>query len=212
MYVNVIDSGHVSSFDYLLFPDQNPINQIYIQNQLAQFNASLTDIGKKFLEASQNIYNTINDSNTIRMAKAALKMAKGLFHPNVIVPLETIEDLRAAQVIMQRYIMAEPMLRSYYHKQRCDGYSDTYIDVEPGRVGDDHYDYRRVMDGVVVDITDTDGNYEWSCKNYYEDLHTGDRELTSDEKVDVMNTWDVMKIFVDAGKDPTCIFGGDIGA
>ena len=45
--------------------------------------------------------------------------------------------------------MAQPDIRSLYHKGHCDGYSDTYVDMEPGLVGEQHYDYRRVMDGVV---------------------------------------------------------------
>lgn len=209
MHVNVIEAG-VDSYDYLIYPEQNPINQTYIQNQLNNFSSTLTDVGMKFVEASRAIYEKINDSTAIRTARAAVRMAKGMFHPNMIVPLESIDDIRAAQPMMQRYIMADPTIRALYHNQQCDGYSDTYVDLEPGRIADNHYDYRRVMDAMVFDAEDADGDYEWRSKNYYEELAPGDRELTFQEKNDILTTWSVMDMFIEAGKDPSNIFESDV--
>lgn len=210
MNIQVVPVNSIASFDYMLFPDQNPQNQLYIQQQLSQFSASLTDVGRKFVEASRAIYDKINDSNAIRLAKAAIRMTKGLFHPNSIVYLNTIEDIRNAQPVMQRYIMAEPTIREIYHQQRCDGYSDTYADIEPGSLRDDHYDYRRVMDHVIQDTVNSDGEYEWVAKSFLEELRPGDKDLTHDEKCDILSTWEVMQAFISAGKDPTNIFEGDL--
>ena len=100
--------------------------------------------------------------------------------------------------------MANPVVRQTYHEQKCDGYSDTYIDNQPSAIKETHYDYRRVMDGVVVD-KDNDG---WSVKFYPDDLHDGDRELVHGEKVDILHSWDIIEMFMKAGdKDPTSQYG-----
>jgi len=203
LIVDVIHGGNVDSFDYLAFPTQNPNNQVYIQNQLANFSQSLTDIGRKFIETSQAIYEKVNDSNTIRIAKAAVRMAKGMFHPNEIVQLKTLEEFRFAQPIMQRYIMAEPGLRELYHKQQVDGYSDSYADVEPAFVGVDHYDYRRVTDGIIEDTVDENGEDTFVCRNYFEDLRPDDVELSIEDKSNILSSWDLIRMFRESGQDPT---------
>lgn len=207
MAINVIHGGTVDSFDYLAFPMQNPNNQVYIQSQLANFSQSLTDIGRKFIETSQAIYEKVNDSNAMRIAKAAVRMAKGMFHPNEIVQLNTIEDFRFAQPMMQRFIMAEPSLRELYHRQQVDGYSDTYADVEPAFVGVDHYDYRRVTDGIIEDTVDENGEDTFICRNYFEDLRPDDKELTIEDKSAILSSWELIRMFTQAGKDPTDPFG-----
>ena len=81
---------------------------------------------------------------------------------------------------------------------------DTYVDVEPKRIGDDHYDYRRVMDGVMV-ITDDD----WYAKCYVEELKEGDRDLSHGEKTDIIQTWSNLEYLIALNKeDPTSADGG----
>lgn len=201
--INVIHAGHASAFDALLFQDQSPMVDQYIQQQLSNFSHTLTDIGRKFVETSRALYDKVNDSNAVRLAKAAVRMAKGMFHPNAIIPLETIEDLRAAQTMMQRYIMAEPTLRQQYHKQLVDGFSDTYSDIDPGQVGLSHYDYRRVMNGVVQDTVEEDGTDGWVSMNFYEDLRGEDRELDFTEQHAILRTWDVVRMALAAQRDPS---------
>ncbi len=197
--VNVIHAGDVRSFDAMLFPEQSPQTSSYIQSQLNSFSSTLTEIGKQFVESSKALYEKINDSNAIRLAKAAVRMAKGMFHPNMIIPLETLEDVRAAQPMMQRYIMAEPTLREQYHRQLVDGFSDTYADVEPKRIGEKHYDYRRVMDGIVID----DEEEGWIANNYFEDLRGDDRDLDLVEQRAILKTWDIIRMALASEKDPS---------
>lgn len=204
--INVIPVESINSFDHLIFPQQHYNNLNYFRNQVEQFSNTLTDYGRQFIERARDIYISINDSEAIRKAKAVLRYAKGVFNPTHIVPLESLEDLRAAQPIMQRYIMAQPDIRNLYHSQRCDGYSDTYTDMHPGKVGDDHYDYRRVMQDVVQ-VTDEG----WVAKSYVEDLLEGDRELDFDEQINILRTWEIIQMFAEAAKaDPTSLFNGEI--
>jgi hypothetical protein len=208
MFVNVVQAGAAgtSGFDYLLYPEQNPMTVNYLQNQLSTFGNSVTDIGRQFLEQSRVVYDRINDSSTIRAAKAALRSAKALFHPNTIIPLETLDEMRNAQPIMQRFMMAEPTIREIYHRQLCDGFYPTYQDMEPTKIGENHYDFRRVMDGIVVDTDEG-----WKATNYYEEILTDDKELTFQEKSYIISTWDMMKMFIEAGEDMTNPEGGELG-
>lgn len=203
--INVVYGGD-TAFDAILYPQQNPTNDYYIQNQLAQFGSTLSDVGRNFMEASRAVYDKLNSSEAMRLAQAAIRAAKGLFHPNQIVPLETLEQLQNAQPIMQRWVMSCPEIRELYHAQRCNGYDGTYVDVSPAAIGEGDYNYRRVMDQVIVETDD-----DWYVRIYSDDLLPGDRELTTMEKVDILSTWDIVRLFVNQNKDdPTNPWGGSL--
>jgi len=195
--VNVVQAGTVG-FDSVLYANQNPANAIYIQNQLQNFSSSLNEVGAKFLAASRDIYNNLNSSVVADAARLAMRTAAGLFL-NYIAPLTTMNSFQTAAPIMQRWVMANPNVRELYHNQLCNGYADTYVDYHPEDVGENHYDYRRVMDSVIVD------NDEGSSVKYYLDnLIDGDKELTPYEKFDILSTWNILEAFITAGKeDPT---------
>jgi hypothetical protein len=209
MQINVIDVGNmgVNGFDYLIYPEQNPSTLQYLHNQLNNFSSGITDIGRQFLEQTKIAYNSINNSDVVRAAKAALRTAKGFFHPNTIRPLYNIDELQSASPVMQRWIMAEPTIRTMYHENKCDGFYDTYVDNQPTKIGNDHYDYRRVMDSIIVDTDDG-----WSVTNYAEDLLDGDKELDFQDKAYILSTWDLMKMMLDAhDEDFTNPVGGTLG-
>ncbi len=203
MAINVIQGGNVASFDMLAFPTQNPANNYYIQNQLNNISTTLTDIGRQFIEKSREIYDRVNDSDTLRIARAAIRAAQNLFHPNEIIRLQGFDELRFAQPVMQRYIMAEPVIRQKYLKQQIDGFSDTYVNVDGKDVYEEQYDYRRVMSGVIQDTVDTEGNAGWVCKHYLDENRGDDIDLTPVQKSNILATWEIARMFIDAGEDPT---------
>lgn len=209
-FITVIPAGNTGTFDYLMFPEQNMNNYQYIVNQFGGFSNTLTDIGRGFLEASKQIYERINDAEFARKAREALRSIKNYFKPDGIYYLNNLEDLQNAQVRMQRFIMAEPTIRDLYHNQRCDGYSDTYVDVQPGAIGNNHYDYRRVMDGIVQVHELDNGESTFTVNTYLEDLKDGDRNLTFDEQCNILSTWEIVQMYIKAGNDPTNINGGDL--
>jgi hypothetical protein len=203
--VNVIEASP-QAFDFLAFPNQSPNNATYFQTQLHNFSNTLTETGARFLQGAKAIYEKVNNSHAIRIAKAAIRHAKGIYQPNVIIQIDDVEGMRSATPMMQNYIMAQPDLRTLYHKQLVNGYSDTYIDIDPKRNKDDHYYYRRVMDGVVQD-SEENGEYRWVSRNYHDDLIEGHTDLTFQEKHDVMLTWNQIVALLADNKDPTDIFG-----
>ncbi len=209
--INVIHAPNVDTFDYLLFPEQHQNNQHYVQQQFQQFSQTLTDVGRKFMEGARDVFQRVCESDTARLARAAIRAAKGIFHPNHIMPLQNLDAFQSAQPVMQRYIMAQIDIRQMYHDNRCDGYSDSYVDLYPSKVGVDHYDYRRATNHMVQECV-VDGKASWSVTAYAEDLVEGDRELGFDEKVCIQKTWDLVRMFVEAGNDdPTNSWGGKLG-
>jgi len=110
-----------------------------------------------------------------------------LFDSDTIRPLHTLEEFQHAKARMRRYVMANPELRSMFHKQRIEGYGSSYEDLEPDRIGANHYDYRRVMDGVV----EIDESGDWSSTTYFDELRDGDRDLLLSEQVNISLTWEM---------------------
>lgn len=207
--VQVIQAGP-AGFDMLLYPEQNPLNLQYIQQQFSNFADTLTNTGSAFINGAKALFEEIQNSDMVRKAKTALRLAEVNFHPNMVMPLETLEELQTAQLGMQRWIMAQPDIRNMYHKGLVNGYSDTYVDMHPEQVGIGHYDYRRVMNGILVE--DGDDKTDYYFDEFIEDLYEGDRELDFLEQCDVLKTWEVIKMYVEARKDdPTNPFGGEMG-
>lgn len=203
--INVIEASPLA-FDYLAFPNQSPSTLQYFQNQMQSFSNALTETGQRFMQGAKELYARIHDNTAIRIAKAAIRHAGGLYQPNVIIQIDDIEGMRSATPMMQNYIMAQPDLRNMYHRQLVNGYSDTYIDIDPKQSNDQHYYYRRVMDGVVQDI-EVDGRYEWVAKQYCDELFEGHQDLSTEERHDILLTWDKIQQILADGRDPTDIFG-----
>ncbi len=209
--VNTIAVDDPSWFNYMVCPENDVSTQNYLREQLNRNCEGFSDVTKRFFQDSRNLFERLNNSTAINTAKRAIKYAKGLFHPNTILELDSIEALRGAQAVMQRYIMAEPTIRKLYHEQRCDGYSDTYTDLHPKDIGENHYDYCRVMQDIVVEEKDSEGNVD-NYLNHYSDVEFSEEpELEFDDQIRILSTWEVMKLYISSNEDPTNITGGQLG-
>lgn len=201
--------GGSDEFNALMYGQKHPGTLQFLQNQVTNISSTLNDAGRSFFAGARDVYERFNGENAMRLARAAMRKAGSAFQRDEIRPLFTIGEMQQAPLSMQRFIMAEPTIRNMFHQQRCDGYSDTYIDLHPTAVGVDHYDYRRAMNHMVVDSEDEE--HEYVCRIFFDDLVDGDRELALDEKVDVLSTWDLMKAFMEkGGEDPTSAFASNL--
>ncbi|MDD2879631.1 MAG: hypothetical protein PHQ58_04275 [Rhodoferax sp.] len=195
------------AFDALVYPQQHPGTVQFLQNQVSSLTHTLTDAGRAFMQRSRDVFEQYNSSAALKFARDVMQAVKGAFSVPCIKPLWEMEELQNADLLMQRWIMANPSVRTLYHAQRCDGYSDTYMDMAPGLKAEDHYDYRRVMDGVFV----YDDNGDWKSTQYLDQLVEGDRDLLFEEKVDILNTWNATDILIAmSGQDPTSPSGGSL--
>lgn len=203
--VDVIDGG-AEMFNALAYPEKHPSTLQFLANQFENIGQSLNDAGRAFFQGVQNVFQAANSSEAMRRARLAMQKVKNVFEADIVKSMFELNEFQAAQTVMQRWMMANPTIRALYQQQRCDGYSETYKDMFPSAIGEDHYDYRRVMHGIVQD----DPEHDWKVSFYLDEIYEGDRELTFDEQLDILNSWEVAEAYIKRGEDPTSQFGNSL--
>lgn len=187
-------------FNAMLYRNGSQASVDFYQQSQQQFNSQLSDVGREFAVQSQQLYHQLYDSAAMRLAKAAMRKVESIFLSDEIQTITTIGHMQNAPATMRRWIMANPTLRSAYHKQEIHGYGEDYLDMYPGLVGLDHYDYRRVVDGLYQESAD--GSVDIIYVD--EELLPGDKELDIDDIMDITNTWAAVEHAYALGKeDPT---------
>jgi hypothetical protein len=167
---------------------------------------TLSATGQAFFERARTMYQTISESQALQMLRNLRNKMDDVWSGNKIQPLQTLAALQTAGPIMQRWVMAEPTLRARYLNQEVEGYGENYTNYHGDAVGESHFDYRRVMNGVVV--VPEDDSKEFVLRHYYDPLSDDERELTLYEKIDILNTWDLVKsLLEEGGEDPTSQYG-----
>lgn len=199
--------GGLAAFNGLALglPSQEMLS--YFQSQVSNIPQMVGQYGTMFKDTVAQVYDRFTNSEVLRAARMALQHVHTSEMRDVIRPFYSINDFQTAQPTMQRWVMACPDVREMFIKQRCDGYSGSYVDNYPGVVGEAHYDFRRVMTGVVQE--DENGNIV--VKHHYEDLHENDQELFHEEKVAILTTWQMASNMMKAmQEDPTNQLGGEL--
>ncbi len=201
-------AGGADAFRALAYaaPNQNTLS--FIAQHAQHESQRLTDAGMQWVNnvgaSFVNLY-----ENTVRtVGRAIKKLYNSYWDVNDIRCLTTTNDFQSASLVNQRWIMANPTLRHMVHEGRMDGYSTSYVDHGGKVYGADHYDWRRVHDGLVMS-TDEGG---WESTEYVEALDEGDRHLELDEQCDIRRMWGFMEALIENhGDDPTSIYNEPIG-
>ena len=203
-------TGDSDTFNALAFGETHPGTQQFLSNQMEAPSSALNDYGRQFFEQTQALYHRLEQSNPARLIKAAKRAIGSIWQNNEIRYLSTIGEMQWAPLAMQRYIMAEPTVRQMYHEQRLEGYDGTYKDAYPEDIGESHYHYRRVMNGIV-DFNEGDDEPEWSATTYYDDLEEEDNELDLLEQDDILLSWqNVLDAIQRGNEDPTSRWAADL--
>jgi len=126
---------------------QNTVN--YLQGQIQSLATAGTEYAQRIYERSMQIFNEINSDAAVMAAEAVLTQVESMMGQDIIEPLLTIPQLQAARPIMQNWIMVDPTIRQAWYDGKIDGYSDTYVDPEPGLIGHEMQAYRDLMNGVL---------------------------------------------------------------
>jgi len=179
--------GDDATFNALAFGDPHPNTIQYLTQQFHQASDDLKQLGSDIYQASLDAFNKYVSEDAVRRAKAALRHIGALWEQDNIHFICEIAQFQHAKPVMQRWIMAEPSVRTLYHANRVDGYSESYVDYQPDAVGEDHYDYRRAMDGWVV-INESEGP-EWHSDTFFDELLPGDEHLQIEDQVCIQETW-----------------------
>mgnify|MGYP003606679201 CR=1 FL=1 len=200
-------------FDALLFgaPDQGSVN--YFQQQYSNViqNAGqfVGDIGKMFVEKAQYYYNNYVSEDALRRVRNILQNVDEMNQSDIIRQLIDFSEFQHADLVMQRWIMAMPEVRTRYHEQTLDGYSNTYVDMAPDDCGFTHRDWRMVTDGMLNYTYDEEGEVNGLHYAHHlvsADLEENERALEIDEKDIILSTWDALGAYLKSGRDPTNVF------
>lgn len=191
--------GGAETFNALAYGKQHPNLQKFLHQQQESFSQNLNEAGMRYAERARSVYEKLNNSDAMRIARAIGRKAKSIWQCDEILPLTNIGQLQQAAPKMQRWIMAEPSIRKLYHSGQCDGYTGSYVDMSPKDIGENHYDYRRVMDGMFVE--NEDGDLE--SISYLDEVDDGD-DLMIEEQTDILLSWSaVQRAVIEYGDDCT---------
>ena len=188
------------ALDLALYGDKSGILNNYLSQQLQNIKPAYNEFSNRIYQCLQSSYNFVNN----QMVKYGLLNqldSNGIQAlDNYYADLTSFIALQNANATMQRWIMAHPDVRKLYLDQNIDGYSGSYQNVFGKEIGEDDYNYRRVMDGVMCDEGDIT-----VVRQYLDDLLEGDRELNHYEKVKILHTYDAIDYLLKECKfDFTC--------
>lgn len=200
-----IVTGDNLSFKAAVYGERDWRTSEFLSSQFNDISNYAKNTSQDFFKSAYNLYDKISGSTAMRMARQASVAVGNLWNADDIRELINITQMQLAQSTMQRWMMANPVVREKYHKQQMDGYSESYIDLYPKDIGESHYDYRRVMNGIAVDKDD-----KVLCYTYPDDLNE-EIELSHEQQVDIINTWDRTNIYLKYGiEDPTSKWASDL--
>jgi hypothetical protein len=199
--------GAADAFDALVYPQAHVGTIQYLQNQYNNISQTITEHGRMFVDKAREAFEQYNSSAAMNFARRAVASVQSYFQVDAIMYLDSLVSLQKAQLTMQRWNMANVAVRTKYLNQQCDGYSETYVNVDGGVVGEKHYDWRRVNDGLMH--IDSEGTHYF--KQYDDYLKDGDKDLTHFEKIDILHTWNKLDYYMALGDDdPTSSSGGKL--
>lgn len=184
---------------------QNTVS--YLQGQISNLANAGSAMGQKLYERSMEIFNAINSDQAVMAAEAVLMQVESMTGQDIIQPLLTIPQLQAAGSVMQNLIMADPTIRQAWYDGKCEGYSDTYVDPEPGRVGHEQEVYRQLMNGVLVPHE----TQSWQFSLYGDRQNDVDSRYTIRQLAAVFDSQEVARDALEAGEqDPVSQYGASL--
>lgn len=203
-------TGDNDMLDAFAYGEVHPNTARYLENMIAQPSAAVSEASRALMQQTSEMYDRFMGSTAMRRIRAAGRQISSHWQRDTILPLTTTASLQTAPLKMHRWLMAEPNIRALFHRDQCDGYSDTYVDAEPGRIGEAHSDYRRVMDGIVQ-MGEDDDNHEWVAIEYLDDYAEDEREFLFDEQFDILRSWHALANAVMEKKDdPTSRWNAEL--
>lgn len=177
---------------------QNTVN--YLQNQIQSLATAGSEYGQKIYERSIAVFDAINSSAAVLAAEAVLAQVESMMGQDMIESLTSISQLQTAQSQMQGWIMTSPVLRQAWYDGKVEGYSDTYVDSEPGRVGHEQQAYRHLMNGVF--LPHEEASYQYNL--YFDRVSEVDQMLTLRQVAAIVESQEAAERALEDGEqDPT---------
>lgn len=168
--------------------------------------SALPQQGQAFVAQWREANQVMNADMAMALLSTMQHKTDNAWNAHAIQLLDSLESFQAAGPGMQRFIMACPAVREPYLANSLAGYHDEYVNYYGDVIGEAHYDYRRVMDGVGQLV---DGHY--TKKQFHDLLKDGEIELNTQDKRTILKTWELLYGHLEANEgDPTCQYGGSL--
>lgn len=175
----------------------------WIQDRTQALMNTVSATTANWFNQAKTFYQTITETDALSALRNLTAKVDQSWKGNNIHLCHNLTQLQSANPVQQRYLMAEPNLRQLYLNQSCEGYAGSYNNYHGDAIGVNHYDYRRVTDGMLLV---NDDHIEWN--DFYEAIPDNDKELELYEKADMIRNWNLVNIALDAHEmDPTSPIG-----
>lgn len=179
-----------------------------IDDRMNKFMSRSKDIGTDFIRGVRDRYKEIRSGETVRKVLALKQRLNSIWETNAMRRLVSLNELQQAPEVMRPYIMAHPQIREMYHQGRCSGYAEVYVDQHPGKIGRDHYDFRRVTDEVYYREHGTgavvlDKHYEYVAPDLEKLMNIMSKHV-------IIASWNTLEDHLKSGsnKDPVSQWNG----
>lgn len=204
IYSDAVDDGMSAA---ALFGRPLQATQEYITTRFNDYASRIVDTANNMQTNLVDRFNQLRSASYIQRVDSLRHQFNANWQTDTIRYLSSVEQMQEATQVMQRWVMAQPQLRQIYNRGGLSAYDGTYVDKYPGTVGADHYDYRRVMNGVVYQTEEGT-----SYTQYYE---AGVEEVDILSLLDttaIIRTWKVIDQHIDCSDtDPTSTMNETMG-
>lgn len=144
----LVTGSSAGAFGVGLFGSMSSRTTDYLQSQIQKL-AGAGSFREELYQRSMKIFNNISSSAALQAADSILLHAEAAMGQDIIEELVTLTQFQQARPVMQGWIMEDPVIYGMWKKGQIDGYSDTYVDPEPGLVGEERTKYQTLMHGVM---------------------------------------------------------------
>lgn len=155
----------------------------------------VSESANRFLERSQSLRERRDSSDIRRMARAIKERVNHFWQEDTIRSLTRVEDIQNAPRTMERWVMANPNVRTRVRQGILDGYNLSYEDEDPEATPERHIDYKRVMDGSWED--------EHYVQYWDERLEDEELKLSFQDKMAIKSTWAISDVGLSERRDVT---------
>ncbi len=187
------------SEDVALYGRMNSGTVEYIRSRVEQGMSQLsTRARQRYERMRDDVLQTVSVGQMHRRLEAATRITRSKFRDDSVRRMMDMADLQNPPDQMLNYLAANPVVRRRWQANQCDGWSGRYVDTHPDTIGEDHYWYRRVTQGVYMP---TEDGTKLEANIYFEKLLPEDEELDIDRQNDVLESWQMLTDFINIGRD-----------
>lgn len=201
-------TGDVSMFSAALYgaPQQAVVQNV--REHLYAVGSRLGEMGQSIIQYAEEKIDEAVNSDAYRLANAALRRVASLWDVNEIRALQEYYHVQNAQSVMIPYVMAEPTIRKLYQQGLCEAYGAEYHDKHKQDIGENHLEWRQVMNGIAT-IGGDDDTFDWEATTY-SDSFDDSVPLEFEQQLDILTSWDTIRRAIADGVDPTSRYDANL--